>query len=584
MTAIPRETSGFHHAVDASQVRQLGWHAVFQDTYTFENFFHPFVGELIAQLNSTLSPNVCRRAVRSIFSSKAAHTFLRKRLHTEATANEIKVKYFDKTIDVTLGGPYANYNWELLYHIPIAVAVHLSKTQRFAEAQKWFHYVFDPTTTDTTDIKDNPTKRYWRFLGFRQGFGLRLMSSVNDLSDMPTDGKNLIIVADVQNVLHFRIFDADGKRVVDTDENQLRDKASQIADLKSLLNNLWGVPQLSQSDNYRVITAVASIVGLSLPQESVVRNIEMLLVLLSKSELTPAERDAKTWVLESYEKIQKDPFKPHLVASTRPVAYQYYVVMKYLDNLIAWGDSLFLQDTIETINEATLCYVLAANLLGPRPQRVPPRGTVARQNFKQLKAAKLDEMGNALVELEGQFPFNFTGSPTQDPSGRGPLFGIGRTLYFCIPPNAKLLNYWDTVADRLFKIRHCQNIQGIARQLPLFDPPIDPGMLVKAAAAGIDVGSIVSGLNQPLGPVRSPMMIQKALELCSEVRSLGNALLSAWEKGDAEKLASLRQGHELALHKATQDTRFLQWKQTEESTNALLKTRATAARTLQVIT
>jgi len=27
--------------------------------------------------------------------------------------------------------------------------------------------------------------------------------------------------------------------------------------------------------------------------------------------------------------------------------YQYCVVMKYLDNLIAWGDSLFRQDTIE---------------------------------------------------------------------------------------------------------------------------------------------------------------------------------------------------------------------------------------------
>ena len=41
--------------------------------------------------------------------------------------------------------------------------------------------------------------------------------------------------------------------------------------------------------------------------------------------------------------------------------------MKYLDNLIAWGDSLFTQMTIETVNEATLCYVLAANLLGPAP-------------------------------------------------------------------------------------------------------------------------------------------------------------------------------------------------------------------------
>src|SRR6266851_1118008 len=132
--------------------------------------------------------------------------------------------------------------------------------------------------------------------------------------------------------------------------------------------------------------------------------------------------------------------------------------MKYLDNLIAWGDSLFLQDTIETINEATLCYVLAANLLGPRPQSLPPRGVASAKNFLQLKQAGLDPMGDAMVELEGQFPFNLA-----------------------------------------------------------FDPPLEPGMLVKATAAGIDIGSIVSGLNQPLGPVRSPFLIQKGLEIAAEV-------------------------------------------------------------------
>ena len=45
--------------------------------------------------------------------------------------------------------------------------------------------------------------------------------------------------------------------------------------------------------------------------------------------------------------------------------------MKYLDNLIAWGDSLFRQDTIESINEATQLYVLAANLLGRAPAAHP---------------------------------------------------------------------------------------------------------------------------------------------------------------------------------------------------------------------
>ena len=55
-----------------------------------------------------------------------------------------------RKIDTDIGGPYAGYNWELLYHMPVAVAVHLSNNQRFAEAQKWFHLVFDPTSTDLT--------------------------------------------------------------------------------------------------------------------------------------------------------------------------------------------------------------------------------------------------------------------------------------------------------------------------------------------------------------------------------------------------------------------------------------------------
>ena len=91
-------------------------------------------------------------------------------------------------------------------------------------------------------------------------------------------------------------------------------------------------------------------------------------------------------------------------------------------------------------------------------------------------------------------------------------------------------------------------------------------MLVKAAAAGIDIGSIVSGLNQPIGPVRCLILIQKALELCGEVRGLGNALLSALEKGDAEHLALVRQRHEIQIQQMAQEVRFLQWKQAQEAT------------------
>ncbi|HEX4849597.1 MAG TPA: hypothetical protein VFV08_02270, partial [Puia sp.] len=125
------------------------------------------------------------------------------------------------------------------------------------------------------------------------------------------------------------------------------------------------------------------------------------------------------------------------------------------------------------------------------------------------------------------------------------------------------------------------NIKGIVQPLPLFDPPIDPGMLVAAAAAGIDISSVVSGLNQPIGPVRSLTLIQKTLELCAEVKSLGGALLSSLEKGDSEHLAIIRQRQEVQMQTLAKDVRFLQWKSAEESTTSLLTSRATSLERIQ---
>ena len=94
----------------------------------------------------------------------------------------------------------------------------------------------------------------------------RLMSSLNDVSGIPTEGKNLIIVAAVNNVLHFRIFDGDGKVVVDTDEKRLTEQARQIEDLRKQLESLWPPHELTRSDKGRVITAVTSIVGHTYPK------------------------------------------------------------------------------------------------------------------------------------------------------------------------------------------------------------------------------------------------------------------------------------------------------------------------------
>jgi hypothetical protein len=87
------------------------------------------------------------------------------------------------------------------------------------------------------------------------------MSPVNDVSGIPTAGKSLIIVAPVDHVLHFRIFDGSGKIVVDTDEKGLREQARQIEVLRKQLEGLWPPHELTQSEKVRVIAVVTSIVG-----------------------------------------------------------------------------------------------------------------------------------------------------------------------------------------------------------------------------------------------------------------------------------------------------------------------------------
>jgi hypothetical protein len=89
---------------------------------------------------------------------------------------------------------------------------------------------------------------------------LRLIS-VKDYSCIPTCGKNLIVVAAIENVLYFRLFDDSGNMVVDIDERKLRAKTGPIAELKKQLENLWPPHKLAEEEKDRVISAVASILG-----------------------------------------------------------------------------------------------------------------------------------------------------------------------------------------------------------------------------------------------------------------------------------------------------------------------------------
>jgi len=133
--------------------------------------------------------------------------------------------------------------------------------------------------------------------------------------------------------------------------------------------------------------------------------IEDLLKLLYYQGSDPNILAQKAQFEAQVKEWRERPFNPHLIARLRPIAYQKTVVQKYLDNLIAWGDYLFSQDTRESVNQATLLYVLASEILGPRPQQITgAKGAVRIETYHDMKQ-HLDNFSNALMDLENQFQF-----------------------------------------------------------------------------------------------------------------------------------------------------------------------------------
>ncbi|NMH88793.1 Tc toxin subunit A-related protein [Flavivirga algicola] len=270
---------------------------------------------------------------------------------------------------------------------------------------------------------------------------------------------------------------------------------------------------------------------------------------------------------------REKPFRPDAIARFRPVAYQKAVLMKYIDNLVEWGDYLFRQDTMESVAQATQMYILADKLLGPKPRIVPALVKPPYETYNQIEA-KLDSFGNALIELENILPDLLSLSEGDHDLPAPPV--TLSMLYFCIPNNEKMNEYWDRVADRLFKIRHCQNIDGVERTLALFAPPIDPGMLVKAFASGLDISSIMAGLNAPTPYYRFTIISRKAQELAVEVRGLGLALLQALEKKDGEAMTLLRNELEIKVLNSVLETKEIHIKEAEEQIEVLKRAKATA--------
>ncbi len=85
------------------------------------------------------------------------------------------------------------------------------------------------------------------------------MPKVNDLSALPTAGKHLIIVADVNHALHLRMFDVEGKMVLDSDAKRFTN--TWVEYLQQLVPKWWPPHELTEIERISVINAVRNLAG-----------------------------------------------------------------------------------------------------------------------------------------------------------------------------------------------------------------------------------------------------------------------------------------------------------------------------------
>ena len=454
------------------------------------------------------------------------------------------------------------YLWEIFFHGPALIADMLSTAQRFEEARAWYEHIFDPTEPGDA----------WRFLPFLSEDVERIVLEIRNRLDRLDQAK--VNVADLRGALtapgEFGKLIAIAPKL--PDQQNLTDEQKADLDRQSVLDTLLAMDLAFQGERNLIDPEPAALDALTLlpvalaePLKSVAERTEPDLKAIGAElrelvDLVASLRncwDGMQTMRAQIKSYLDDPFDPHAIATLRPIAYRKAIVMRYLDNLLNWGDMLFSQYTRDSITEARMLYVEAWDVLGRRPESLGRRILSADSVYDALRDAHPGEY-DMLIQLEG--------SRTAQLSFAGSLLPTGSDVrgapYFFIPPSDELDQYWTRVADRLYKIRNNLNILGVQQPLALFEPPLNPMALVRAVAGAGGLAGLVDGAAVDVPHYRFSFLVAKAQSLVQTITQLGSELLGVLEKRDAEamgRLQTLQEGATIAL------TRDMQKSQLEES-------------------
>jgi Tc toxin complex TcA C-terminal TcB-binding domain len=204
------------------------------------------------------------------------------------------------------------------------------------------------------------------------------------------------------------------------------------------------------------------------------------------------------------------------------------LLLHFLDTLMEWGDALMRRNSPEAFQQARVAFDMMRKLMGRHPRVVknpmhPPQ-TVA--TFKPLWASI----------------------------------------------NPRLMNLYDRLDDRLSLIHERESHRRLVEMQRRIDGQYWDDDEVRGGRRDDRLGCCEpDGSCRPCTPYRFVVRIQKAKELAAQTRELGALLLGAFEKGDAEFLASVRARHDRELAHLNLKVREDAWRDADWQVQALGK-------------
>jgi len=457
-------------------------------------------------------------------------------------------------------GAYGVYYWEMFFHIPFLIADHLNANQKFKEAKWWYERIFNPTADEKPDDVKK-TDHNWQFREFRNLDIQKLKDILIDESAIEAYKKDpfnphaiarlrlsayqkTIVMHYIDNLLDWGdfLFTQDTRESINEAE-MLYQLAFDILGKRPIK-----VGKCPPDDDDTV--AYANI------EPHIGKGSEFLIQLenyslVQKGTYGYAKELTKAWKAFDAMSIKKKASQKSFAEIAKKSSFHNTpeMMMKVVGQM---ATATGFQATSDVHAARVKSY-----------KKVAAKKNAAREKNSKWKDADRYLFGKDSDHLK------------TTPNRRMPAYELVKhySTVFCVPANSDLMKYWDRVEDRLFKIRHCMNIKGIRRSLSLFQPPIDPMMLVRARAAGLsleDIAALVGGMGD-LPVYRFTFLIEKAKQFTQTLQSFGSELLSALEKKDGEELVMLRSVHEKNILKMTRNVKR---KQLQESQNQYKGTEA----------